>query len=516
MCSRASPSFCYSPQPLSSDMDAMTKEDWSEPAALVHTRARGLDAAARLVARRHLAATAGRSRPTRALHRFYYQDLYGFIREQVPPGSRVLDLGCGDGSLLASLNPSYGVGIDVSMSALRKARQQHQHLHFACADIEELPLDGPFEYVVLSNVVGYLFDVWTFFRSLSRVAEPRTRIVLTYYNFLWEPLLKLAERLGLKSREPLQNWLSRLDLANLLELLDFEPITTGYRTPFPLGPPSFAQPLNRFLSILPLVRRFGITSYVTARVKRPRATRRLDNPTCTVVIPTRNEEGNIAPAVQRLPQLGSHTEIIFVDGNSTDGTVAAIEKMIGERPDLDIKLIHQGSGQGKGDAVRKGFEAATGDVLMILDADLTVPPEELPKFWEALVGEKGEFINGTRLVYPMEHQAMRLANILGNKFFSIVFSWILDQRITDTLCGTKVLWAADYRRIAANRALFGDLDPFGDFDLLFGAANLGLKIREVPVRYRERVYGSTNIERWRHGLLLLRMSAVGARRLRFR
>jgi len=358
--------------------------------------------------------------------------------------------------------------------------------------------------------------VWAFFRTLSRVAEPRTRVILVYYNFLWEPLLKLAERLGLKSREPLQNWLSRLDLVNLLELSDFEPATAGYGTPFPLGPPKLARLLNRFLSILPVVRRLGITSYVTARLNRSRPAPRVENPTCTVVIPTRNEEGNILPAVQRLPQLGSHTEIIFVDGSSTDGTVAAIEKVIADRPDLDIKLIHQGSGTGKGDAVRKGFEVAAGDVLMILDADLTVPPEELPKFWDALVEEKGEFINGSRLVYPMEGQAMRLANIFGNKFFSIVFSWILDQRITDTLCGTKVLWAADYRRIASNRALFGEFDPFGDFDLLFGAANLGLKIREVPVRYRERVYGKTNIERWRHGLLLLRMSAIGARKLRFR
>ncbi len=488
----------------------------SEPAVLMRSRARELDAEARLAARRHLATTTWRSRPTRALHRFYYEDLYRFIRTQVPPGSRVLDLGCGDGSLLASLKPLYGVGIDVSMPALLKARRRHPHLHFICADIEELPLDGRFDYVVVSNVVGYLFDVWAFFRSLSRVVEPRTRVILAYYNFLWEPLLKLAERLGLKSREPLQNWLSRLDLVNLLELSDFEPAITGYRTPFPLGPSAMARPLNRFLSILPLVRRLGITSYVTARPNRSRTTPRVENPTCTVVIPTRNEEGNIFSAVHRLPQLGSHTEIIFVDGSSTDGTVAAIEKVIADRPDLDIKLIDQGTGKGKGDAVRKGFEAAGGDVLMILDADLTVPPEELPKFWDALVEEKGEFINGTRLVYPMEGQAMRLANIFGNKFFSIVFSWILDQRITDTLCGTKVLWAADYRRIASNRALFGEFDPFGDFDLLFGAANLGLKVREVPVRYRERVYGKTNIERWRHGLLLLRMSAIGARKLRFR
>jgi glycosyltransferase involved in cell wall biosynthesis len=179
-----------------------------------------------------------------------------------------------------------------------------------------------------------------------------------------------------------------------------------------------------------------------------------------------------------------------------------------------ITLLHQGDGIGKGDAVRKGFAAATGDVLMILDADLTVPPEDLPKFFEALTSGKGEFINGTRLVYPMERQAMRTLNHLGNKFFSLAFTWLLEQRFRDTLCGTKVLFRRDYERIAANRHYFGDFDPFGDFDLIFGASRLNLRIVEVPVRYRERTYGVTNISRFRHGWLLLRMCLVAFRKLK--
>ena len=482
----------------------------------VSTRARDLDARARQGVRNRLTVAARRRRPQGSWRRFYYHDLYGFIRDQVEPGSRVLDLGCGNGALLAALRPSFGVGIDISPGAVREARRRFPHLRFICADVEQLPIDATFDYIVASNVVGYLFDVWTFFRNLRHVAHASTRLMLTYYNFLWEPALNLAELVGLKEREPLQNWLSQLDLANLLELGGFEAVASGYRAPFPIGPTEVAGPVNKALSAVPLLRRLGITSYVKARPRRLQSEPRVADPTCTVVIPTRNERGNVRAAVERLPHMGTHTEIVFVDGNSTDGTAEEVLAIAADYPELDIKLIRQGKATGKGDAVRKGFAAATGDVLMILDADLSVPPEELPKFWQALVEEQGEFINGSRLVYPMEREAMRVANIAGNKVFSMIFSWILDQRITDTLCGTKVLWANDYRRIEANRALFGDLDPFGDFDLLFGAANLGLKIREIPVRYRERTYGSTNIQRWRHGLLLLRMAFVGAKRLRFR
>jgi glycosyltransferase involved in cell wall biosynthesis len=231
-------------------------------------------------------------------------------------------------------------------------------------------------------------------------------------------------------------------------------------------------------------------------------------------VPARNEAGNIEQLIDRVPEMGGGTEIIFVEGHSTDDTYAAIERAIAAHPERTCKLLKQ-PGKGKGDAVRAGFAVATGDILTILDADLTVPPEDLPAFFDAMHSGKADFANGVRLVYPREEKAMRMANLIGNKFFGLAFSWLIGQRIKDTLCGTKTMWKKDYDLLAANRSYFGDFDPFGDFDLLFGAARMSLKIVDVPVRYRQRTYGETNIQRWRHGILLLRMVMFAARRMKF-
>jgi len=270
---------------------------------------------------------------------------------------------------------------------------------------------------------------------------------------------------------------------------------------------------NRFLVKLWPVKHLALTNFIVAR-PRPQAESGAQLPSVSVIIPARNEAGNIAEIFSRTPHMGRWTELVFVEGHSRDNTYADIEAAMTAHPERRCQLLRQ-TGVGKGDAVRLGFARATGEMLMILDADLTVPPEDLPRFYEALRTGKGDFINGVRLVYPMEKQAMRFLNLLANKFFSLVFSWLLGQPIKDTLCGTKVLWKRDYEIIAANRAYFGDFDPFGDFDLTFGAAKLNLKITDLPIRYRERTYGSTNIQRWKHGWLLMKMVTVAAERLKF-
>jgi glycosyltransferase involved in cell wall biosynthesis len=213
--------------------------------------------------------------------------------------------------------------------------------------------------------------------------------------------------------------------------------------------------------------------------------------------------------------MGPSDELIIIEGNSTDNTWTKIQEVAKKHKGTFTIKIGQQDGKGKGDAVRKGFSMASKEILMILDADLTVPPEDLPKFYKAIVEGKGEYINGSRLVYPMEKKAMRFFNMIGNKFFAMAFSFVLGQRFKDTLCGTKVLTRENYIQLAKNRTYFGDFDPFGDFDLIFGSARMGLKIVEVPIAYRERTYGDTNISRWHHGVILLRMLIFAARKIKF-
>ncbi|MGZ9137919.1 MAG: glycosyltransferase [Candidatus Deferrimicrobiaceae bacterium] len=446
-------------------------------------------------------------------NRYYYEMIERIVRFHVPPGSSVLEIGCGTGDLLAALEPSRGVGVDISPKVVEIARAKHPGLSFLVGEAEDLPLSEPFDYVVLSDLIGYLDDVQRSFEQLNRVCHTRTRVIITYYNYLWEGVLRAGERLGMKRPQPDQNWLALGDLQNLLSLAGFQTVSMGYKVLLPVRIPLLSSLCNRVLANLPLLRKLCLVEFIIARpapVAVPENTL-----SCSVVVPARNERGNIEDAVRRIPEMGRHTEIIFVEGNSRDGTAEEIERVIAAHPERTVKLVRQGSGVGKGDAVRKGFAAATGDVLMILDADLTVPPEELPKFLKTLASGSGEYIHGSRLVYPMEKQAMRFLNTLGNKFFSLAFTWLLDQRFKDTLCGTKVLYRRDYERIAAGRSYFGDFDPFGDFDLIFGAAKLDLKIVEIPIRYRERTYGTTQISRFRHGWLLLRMCLFALRRIKF-
>jgi SAM-dependent methyltransferase len=458
---------------------------------------------------------------SRRRHRYFYGYLTRILRVRVPEGARVLDLGCGSGDLLAALRPAQGVGIDVSAAAVRAARERHgnERLRFVEGDAADPAVlaqaGGPFDVILLVNVVTHLSDVQATLEALHAVAHPRTRVLIYSYSRLWQPLLRLAELLGMKYRQPPEAWLPPEEIKNMLALADFEVVRDDAHLVCPVRIPILADLANRYAGRLPLLDAFSLMFGIIARPSPARSTgSRPARPTVSVVIPCRNEAGHIRPLVESLPDLPAGSEFLFVEGHSTDDTEAAIRQAITDNPGRPLRLLKQ-TGRGKGDAVRLGFAESRGEIVLILDSDMGVAPADVPKFVGALARGKGEMINGSRMVYPMEGRAMRFLNLLANKSFALLFTWLLGQQVRDTLCGTKALWREDYERIVANRAYLGDFDPFGDFDLLFGASRLSLRIVDLAVRYHERRYGETNISRFRHGWLLLQMSAFAARKLKF-
>lgn len=462
--------------------------------------------------RNHWDSVAGKMDSWTGWGRTYHERLMQIYRFWVAPRQRILEVGCGHGDLLASLRPSCGVGVDYSSEMVRRARILHPDLQFIEADGHDLGmLEGPFDAIILSDLIDDLWDVQKVFEQLKRLCHVRTRLIINSYSRLWELPLMVAEKLGVAKPRLTQNWLTGDDVFHLLNLADFEVIRTWQEVLWPLGTPFITNLCNRILVKIWPFNLFAMTNFFLAR---PCQEKTREKPIVSVIIAARNEGGNIAQIFSRVPEMGEGTELVFVEGHSQDDTYSIIEKEMALHPEIRSRLLRQ-TGVGKGDAVRLGIAQASGDMVMILDADMTVPPEDLPRFYDALYEGRGEFINGVRLVYPMEDEAMRFFNFLGNKFFSQAFSWLLGQPIKDTLCGTKVFWRRDYELIAANRGYFGDFDPFGDYDLIFGAAKLGLKIVDLPIRYRARTYGSTNIWRWKHGWLLLRMVIFAARRIKF-
>jgi SAM-dependent methyltransferase len=450
-------------------------------------------------------------------NRFYHKSLERYFTLIIPPGSSVLELGCGSGDLLAAVKPSFGLGVDFSHEMISIARSHYPDLYFVQGDIERFPLNTDqeaktqqFDYIILSDVLHVLWDVQAALHQVHQYCHRDTRLVISNYNFIWEPFLKFGEFIRLKQRSPNSNWLSHHDIFSLLDIEGFSVVSNYRKILLPKCIPLLNILFNRLLVNLPLINNLGLINFVIARP----VIKDVKNYSVSIIIPARNEKGNIENAILRTPLFGKSQDFVFVEGHSSDGTWEEMQRIQQHFPDKNIKLIKQ-TGKGKGNAVKEGFEVATGEVLMILDADLTTPPEELPKFYNALVNGRGEFINGCRLVYPMEKEAMRFLNLIANKFFGWFFTYLLGQRLKDTLCGTKVLLKTDYEKIKANRAYFGDFDPFGDFDLLFGASKLNLKITEVIVRYKDRTYGSTQISRFKHGWLLLKMSLFAAGKIKF-
>ena len=435
-------------------------------------------------------------------NKYYHNHTNQFYKLNIPHYASILHIGCKNGYLLDFLRPSFAVGVDTDESEILSARERYPRYQFFVGMNGMVHLFHRFDYIILPFTTMEVDDVHIMLTHLHRFCHPGTRIILKTYSYLWEPILLTTQWLGLKRPTQLKHWLSSHDINTFLYLAGFDTFRKGTYMLMPMWIPWISWLLNHIFAHIPIIKRLCLHRWVIARPVRM-SYNRLETKV-SVIVTCRNERGNIEAALQRIPSMGSSTEIIFVEGGSHDGTWDEILRVIKKYPDKKCIALQQ-NGKGKGDAVRKGFAHAQGDILMILDGDLTVPPEELPKFFEALVSGKGEFINGSRLVYGMERGAMRFLNIFANYCFGLGFSWLLGQRIKDTLCGTKVLFKKDYERIARERGFLGFEDPFGDFDLLFGAAKLNLKIIDMPISYKNRTYGKSNIRRFLHGWYLLRM-----------
>ena len=447
----------------------------------------------------------------KSLFSCYYKSLlahrYNLL---ISPESRVLEIGCGEGELLSQIKANTRIGIDLSPVQVARGRKLYPELDLRVGAGESLQIeDDPFDIIIISDTLNEAADVEEMLRRLHRFSHCGTRLIINIYNTLWYPFLAIARSAGIASPRPTSSWLSRQDVINLCALADWE-IFKSYGQillPVPLG--LLSGFVNRWVA--PLVTWGCLSIFLIGRKRTP--TRR--NPKIvSVVVPARNEAGIIAQTIERVPRLGEETELIFIEGHSKDNTWEVISALPHTFANGRIVKMRQ-TGKGKGNAVIEAFRMASGDIVTILDADLTMPPEELPKYIEVLASGKAEFANGVRLVYPMDKEAMRFANLCANKGFSLIFSWLLGQPVKDTLCGTKTLWREDYQKIDRNRNYFGDFDPFGDFDLLFGADKQNLKIMDIPIRYKERFYGETNIQRWKSGLILLRMVIFAAKRLKF-
>jgi hypothetical protein len=407
---------------------------------------------------------------------FYYSNLEKLYAPFAGRGGKAAEIGTGPGPVLGGM--------------------KGRHDFFAA---DKITAKGKYGLIFLPDVFYHLYDIWGTALKLKAMSTQGAVLVASFTNPAWAPVLRLAEILHLKRREEARNKLSAEDISNLLALHDFVTEKREYCIIMPKNIPRVSWLLNRTVPKIPLIRRLCLLQYIAARRSSAKDVKL--GLSCSVIIPCLNEEGNIKNAIARVPKMGRRTEIIVVDDGSTDRTAAIVRGLM--KKNRNLKLISYRPNRGKGFAVKSGFAAATGDVLMIMDADMTVMPEELPNFFLVLEEGKADFVNGTRLIYPPEKQAMKSLHAFGNYMFGKIFSWLLGYRITDTLCGTKVLFKKDFGRIEMGKC------KWGDFDLLFGASKLGLRIVEMPVHYKKRVAGESKMKTFKHGYMLFKMCFRG-------
>lgn len=444
----------------------------------------------------------------RSRNRFYHERKAEYLRFIIPEGESVLLIGCEDGALLEALRPSRGLGVDHRPEFIALARKRTPQFVYALSSDLDWSVRRTFEYIVLNDVACEIEDLFVFLQRVARHCTPTSRVVVVQHNYLWRPLFRLAAWLGLKRPEARQNWLSAGDLRVFLDGAGFETIEVRSKLFCPARLLGLGSAINWVAGMLPFVHRLASAELLVAR--RRDSARTLPRKSASIVLTTRDERGNIEPLVRAIPRVGTATEIIFVEGHSRDGTRAEIERVIDNHPAKKIRLVIQ-DGEGQGNAIRKGFSEAEGDVIILLEADQTTAPADVIKAFDIIASGRADYVNGSRFIYPRDKGAMPLFNAIGNWLFAAWFTWFLGQRTSDVLCGLKAIDRRQFQRLEKNWGFLGLFDPFGDFELIFGAARLGLKISEVPTRYGRRSYGRPKTKVFRHGMMLLRMASRATR-----
>jgi SAM-dependent methyltransferase len=428
---------------------------------------------------------------------YFHRTQRALFRTYVAPGTAVLELGCATGDLLAAVGPGRGVGVDLSKRMVEKASRKYPAMQFFEADATFFETPERFDYILINNVLEYSEDIQSLLRNCRRLLKPRGRLLATTLNPMWTPLLRIGERRRLCTPDTQRNFVTGRDAANLLALTGFEVVKLTRRTLFPKRIPVLTAAINLWAEQTPLVRRLCLTEFLVARPAAGAA----GEYSVSVVVPCYNEAGNIEECVRRVPAMGTHTEVIVVDDGSSDGTALLVKPELNRA--VEVRCVAYHPNRGKLSAVTTGFEAARGDILMILDADMTVPPEDLPYFYGPFREGLADFINGTRLIYPMATGSMKFENFLGNKLFGVLVSWLTGIHLSDTLCGTKAFFRDDYRHFEMG------YDPWGDVDFLFGAAQQTCKVLEVPIHYQERRAGQSKMKALRHSWALLKACWAG-------
>ena len=434
---------------------------------------------------------------------YYHNLLRQIFKKYIPEGSKVLQIGYGLGDALAALYPQKAMSIDEDEELIDISKRRFPSIQFIKAKPEEVIVKGKYDYVIIPNSVAHFYDIQTVLEKTLKVLSKNSKVVMTATNPRWEQIFYILEKLKLKRPEDSRNWLRLADLRNIFEISGYDVEESGYSILIPAHIPFFSNLVNNFIKGSGFLAQFCVEEYIVARKAK---LRRKKNLSCTVLIPCYNEEENIKQAIATVPKMGTKTEILVVDDGSSDKTAQVVKRVM--KKNKNLKLISYKPNQGKGYAVKKGFDAVVTDTMMIQDADMTVPPEELPRFFNLIAEGKADFVNGTRMIYPMEEEAMRQLNLVGNLIFSWIFSWLLGQKVTDTLCGTKALFKRDYKKIKMGG------ESWGDFDLLFGASENKLKIVDLPVHYKKRVAGKSKMKAFKHGLVLAKMCIVGLWRLK--